>query len=256
MEIKLLQPTAEADRRIEIAPGTHQALVDMIDVTRTERTRTEIVVREGADAVIVCALTGAYAGAFYEDRIVHVDPHARAVLLYWYRGGDDVQHRVITRVADGARCEQHILAIRSGASSVRLQLEEQLLGSKASVISRERYVLLDESKLQAHALMTAALGVREGEAHREMRGIMVGDRVRCDLVPELRIASDDVRAGHAASVSSIDDDQLYYLRTRGIDAGTARSLILDGAIRSFAAHAPEGAARRGILDDARLFLHE
>ncbi len=256
MDVKILQPTTEADRRIEIAPGTHQLLLDVITQPRTERTRTEIVVREGAEAIIVCALTGAYDGPFTEDRIVHVDAHARATLLYWYRGGSNVQHSVLTRVSDGAVCEQYILGVRTGASRLQLSCEQQVAGTGSSSTSHERYLLLDASLAQVHGLVSAALGTRDASAHMDMRGILVGESARCDLIPELRIASDDVRAGHAASVSTIDAEQLFYLRSRGLDEATARSLIVDGVVRAFAEKIPDGAARRVILEDARAFLHE
>lgn len=46
--------------------------------------------------------------------------------------------------------------------------------------------------------------------------------------PELEIEADDVRASHAATVSSIDSDERFYLMSRGISAAGAEKLITDG----------------------------
>ena len=44
--------------------------------------------------------------------------------------------------------------------------------------------------------------------------------------PQLEIYADDVRCTHGATVGQIDPEQLYYLRTRGIDADTGRDLLI------------------------------
>jgi len=46
--------------------------------------------------------------------------------------------------------------------------------------------------------------------------------------PELEIRNNEVKASHAASVGRIDEEQLYYLCSRGMERKEARRLIIDG----------------------------
>ena len=46
--------------------------------------------------------------------------------------------------------------------------------------------------------------------------------------PQLEILSDDVKCSHGSSTGELDDDALFYLRTRGIDSETAKSLLIQG----------------------------
>ena len=49
------------------------------------------------------------------------------------------------------------------------------------------------------------------------------------MLPKLDIRANNVKAGHAASVSKIDGESLFYLETRGIKRNDAIKLIIEGA---------------------------
>jgi Fe-S cluster assembly protein SufD len=49
-----------------------------------------------------------------------------------------------------------------------------------------------------------------------------------ESIPNLEIEANDVRCSHASAVGPIDDDQLYYLETRGIPPDEAERLIVLG----------------------------
>ena len=57
---------------------------------------------------------------------------------------------------------------------------------------------------------------------------MLSDEARADANPILLIDEYEVQAGHAASVSRVDKDQLYYLMSRGIERTDAEKLIIGG----------------------------
>jgi Fe-S cluster assembly protein SufD len=46
--------------------------------------------------------------------------------------------------------------------------------------------------------------------------------------PELEIFADDVKAQHGATIGQIEDEPLFYLRSRGIEEGAARRLLIEG----------------------------
>ncbi len=57
------------------------------------------------------------------------------------------------------------------------------------------------------------------------RNLLLSDRARIDTKPELEIVADDVKCAHGATVSQLQREELFYLRSRGIDAGTAARLL-------------------------------
>lgn len=64
------------------------------------------------------------------------------------------------------------------------------------------------------------------------RILLLSDQSRAEAVPELEILTDDVKCSHAASVSKIPEDQLFYLASRGVSRAEAKKLIVEGFLES------------------------
>lgn len=89
-----------------------------------------------------------------------------------------------------------------------------------------------------HILDGAATGVFQGRIRVEKqaqktdgkmmsRALLLSDDVAMHNKPELEIFADDVACGHGATVGSLNEDQLFYLRARGIPQGEAEALLLE-----------------------------
>lgn len=59
------------------------------------------------------------------------------------------------------------------------------------------------------------------------RNLLLSPKARVDTKPQLQITADNVKCTHGATISQIDADELFYLQSRGIDADSARNLLLD-----------------------------
>jgi Fe-S cluster assembly protein SufD len=72
--------------------------------------------------------------------------------------------------------------------------------------------------------------VAEGiETYEENRNLVLTDGCRADSVPNLEIETGEITgAGHAAATGRFDDEQLFYLRSRGISEDEARRLVVHG----------------------------
>jgi Fe-S cluster assembly protein SufD len=73
------------------------------------------------------------------------------------------------------------------------------------------------------------------------RGLLLTSRARIDTKPELEIVADDVRCTHGATISRLRDEQLFYLRSRGIAAEQASRLLLRGFCEDVRAELPDAA---------------
>jgi Fe-S cluster assembly protein SufD len=66
------------------------------------------------------------------------------------------------------------------------------------------------------------------DAAQLSRNLLLSERARIDTKPELEIVADDVRCAHGATVSRLEQDELFYLQSRGIAADQAARLLLRG----------------------------
>ena len=65
------------------------------------------------------------------------------------------------------------------------------------------------------------------EAKQMSRAIMLSDQAVSNSKPELEIYADDVICGHGATVGELDEDQIFYLSSRGISKPKAQSILID-----------------------------
>lgn len=66
------------------------------------------------------------------------------------------------------------------------------------------------------------------DAKQTNRNLLLSDEAQMDSKPQLEIYADDVKCTHGATIGQLDADAIFYLRSRGMDADAARSLLLFG----------------------------
>ncbi len=95
--------------------------------------------------------------------------------------------------------------------------------------------------------ITVAQGADGSDSRQTAKGLLLGARAEIDLKPELEIFADDVKCAHGAAVGDLDDESLFYLRTRGIPESEARALLMRAFLEDAVAEIEdEDASRRNL----------
>jgi Fe-S cluster assembly protein SufD len=84
-------------------------------------------------------------------------------------------------------------------------------------------------------------GAQRTDAFQDCRNMLLSRKAHADAIPGLQIEADDVACTHAAAVTQIDPDQLFYLTSRGLDAKTSGELIVGGFLAELVERVPAGA---------------
>lgn len=90
---------------------------------------------------------------------------------------------------------------------------------KAIVDGRSRSVFNGRVDVPKLAQMTDAAQLN--------RNLILSPKARIDTKPQLEIVADNVKCSHGATVSQLDDDEIFYLQSRGIDREGAQRLLID-----------------------------
>ena len=69
---------------------------------------------------------------------------------------------------------------------------------------------------------------QRSDAYQANRNLILSDKARADSIPSLEIEANDVRCTHGATVGQVDDDQLFYLMSRGLTPHEAERLVIGG----------------------------
>jgi len=93
-------------------------------------------------------------------------------------------------------------------------------------------VLKDSAYLVWNGLTRIRKGASESDANQSSRNLLLGESARVAPIPVLEIEAHDVtRCSHGATVSSVDEEQLYYMMSRGLTREDATHAIVDGFLR-------------------------
>ncbi len=94
--------------------------------------------------------------------------------------------------------------------------------------SREIYKGVLDGKARAvfQGRITVHKGAQRIEGHQLNRTLLLSDGAEIDCKPELEIFADDVKCSHGATAGALDDDALFYLRSRGIPEDEARGVLV------------------------------
>jgi len=89
-------------------------------------------------------------------------------------------------------------------------------------------ILDDQSRGVFHGRILVQPGAQKTDAKQTNKNLLLSDDATANTKPQLEIYADDVKCTHGATIGAMDDDAIFYLRTRGLDTPTARRMLLHG----------------------------
>lgn len=88
--------------------------------------------------------------------------------------------------------------------------------------------LLGKARSVYEGTIRAWPGAQKTNAYQSNRNLLLSSKARADSLPQLEIEANDLRCTHGATVSQVDDEQVFYLMSRGIARPDAVRLIVEG----------------------------
>lgn len=91
-----------------------------------------------------------------------------------------------------------------------------------------KVVLEDEARSAYTGLIRIELNAPDCEAYQENRNLLLDKNCRAESIPELEILNENVRCTHGATIGPVDEEQVFYLMTRGLSRRQAERTIVEG----------------------------
>ncbi len=126
----------------------------------------------------------------------------------------------------GADFRLHALCLCSGREkvSVRVQLEHRVPDASSQQLIR--CIAGGESRVTFDGLIKVHPGAIRTEAFQASNNILLSEKAKVLTSPQLEIYADDVKCSHGATTGTLDEDEQFYMRSRGITLEQARQLQL------------------------------
>ena len=162
-------------------------------------------------------------------------------------GGAIVRNNVHPVLAgEGSNCDIYGLFVSEG----RQHMDNFMRVEHASphCDSRQFYngVLDGRSRGVFHGRIIVHEGAEKTDAKQTNRNLLLSDSAQIDTKPQLEIYNDDVKCTHGATIGQMDEEALFYLRSRGVSERNARMVLLRAFTNQTLEHMSVGPVRESM----------
>ncbi|WP_076648260.1 Fe-S cluster assembly protein SufD [Latilactobacillus sakei] len=151
-------------------------------------------------------------------------------------------------VGDGSHAETKVVAISTGKQIQGIDTRVTNIGPRSIGHILQHGVILEDATLTFNGIGHIIKGAKGADAQQENRVLMLSRTARGDANPLLLIDENDVQAGHAASVGRINEQQMYYLMSRGLSKEVAQRLVIRGFLGAVLTEIPDKNVRQQLTD--------
>jgi Fe-S cluster assembly protein SufD len=157
-----------------------------------------------------------------------------------YRGGA----YDLTTVTLGARLSRHEIEVTLGEEGAECRVDGlYIVGTgqhadthslidhrEPNCTSRQNYkgILDGSSRAVFNGRVYVHEGARQTDAEQSNKNLLLSSEARVDTKPQLEIYNDDVKCAHGATVGQLEEEELFYLLSRGLHPDLARNLLTYG----------------------------
>lgn len=150
-----------------------------------------------------------------------------------------IERRIQFALADGARVNVQGVVLGDALADITLETDIVHRGKNTEGFTTVKGILTDRAK----ATMTGWIRIPETgnntNAFLEQRFLLLSKTARAKSEPMLEILANDVKASHAASVSRLNDEQLFYCEARGIAPPESRQLLTEAFVNAIIKKIPD-----------------
>jgi Fe-S cluster assembly protein SufD len=193
---------------------------------------TRITLSENAKLQTVCFSDLADSVSLLRTERAWVGEHASFGATHAHFGGRLQRiESIINLEGKNATCRSRgVFALRGRQhTDIHLDLHHNARDTKCDVFWRG--VADQRSRGVFHGAITVAAGADGADAKLSNKNLLLSPLAEIDTQPVLEIYADEVKAAHGATVGQLDERALFYLRSRGVSAASARAMLIAGFCR-------------------------
>ena len=202
----------ESDRKLDLSITCDTSCQALFRIRSAKSLRIRGYAADGCEATL---LFWNECGAPLEsDESYEVGEGAHLIAAYGECGGAAVD-RSIYFALRRPHAHGEILSATLASSNVNYRMNMVNFAPHTLGEMRNFAVVMKEGRLMIDAIGSIVNGAKQSRNHQTSRALSFEDGQRSTILPELLIDENDVEASHAMSIGRVDDEQLYYLMSRG-----------------------------------------
>jgi len=142
-------------------------------------------------------------------------------------------------IGEGASLDVKGIYVCRGDQDVDIRITVKHLCGNCVSHQLFKGIALDKAKVNFEGLVYVASGAEKTEALQENHSLLLSEGALVQSQPQLEIYADDVICSHGATVGSLDEEEQFYMRSRGISLSQARRLQIISFLSPVVADLPQ-----------------
>lgn len=182
-----------------------------------------------------------------EDQLFILEQESELELFFPLWGeGSETKVRVELQ-GEGSRVESQVVFFGNKKDQYRLKLEHVHQGSNTVSHLLMKGALTDEARGHFWGGIFMEKGSIDAKGRLEEHALLLSPQAKIDTIPALEIAHNQVEASHAATVERFNEEQWFYLVSRGLTPLSAQKLLLSGFFKDALAKLSDDTLREQLL---------
>jgi Fe-S cluster assembly protein SufD len=213
----------------------------------------DLIAGPGAKVTYVCAQNWGENVRALQMNTTTVDHGASAMSLNLHLGAKYSRFESLSRlIGEGARSDLLAVSVATGEQEFDARTLQDHISPHTASDLLYKNALDDRARSTFGGLIRVEPHAHFTDAYQKVRNLLLSDDAEANSMPGLEILADNVRCTHGATSGQIDEDELFYFRTRGIPVSVAQRLIVAGFLNEVIERlqqSPIEDALRGLVEE-------
>jgi Fe-S cluster assembly protein SufD len=189
----------------------------------------DLVVGRGAKLNYVCTQNWNEDTLALQINSTSVERDASALSLNVHLGGAYSRFEGLSRLAgEGARSDMLSVSVGNNGQEFDSRTLQDHLSPHTTSDLLYKNALTDRARNTFGGLIRVEPHAHFTDAYQTVRNLLLSDDAEANSMPGLEILADNVKCSHGATSGQIDEDEIFYLLSRGIPAPVAKQLLVSG----------------------------
>jgi Fe-S cluster assembly protein SufD len=189
----------------------------------------DLIAGPGAKVTYVCAQNWGENVVALQMNTTTVDHDASAMSLNLNLGSKYSRFESLSRlVGEGARSDLLAVAVATNEQEFDARTLQDHISPRTASDLLYKNALDDRARCTFGGLIRVEPHAHFTDAYQKVRNLLLSDDSEANSMPGLEILADNVRCTHGATSGQINEDEMFYLRSRGIPVKTAQRLLVTG----------------------------
>jgi Fe-S cluster assembly protein SufD len=189
----------------------------------------DLLAGPGAKVTYVCAQNWGSNVVALQMNATAVDHDASALSLNLHLGAKYSRFESLSRlVGEGGRSDLLAVSVANQSQEFDARTLQDHASPRTASDLLYKNALYDRARNIFGGLIRVEPHAHFTDAYQKVRNLLLSDDAEANSMPGLEILADNVRCTHGATSGQIDEDELFYLRSRGITPAVAKQLIVAG----------------------------